>query len=376
MARPKPLQLFQDPNSSLEARIVSAIGVVGPRNVAQISRMTGAHQETIRYKIKQQFVERGFRFQADVDYGRFGLVLYWGRFVVSPLHYGSPTRLFRSLNDSAYLVHFSKILPRGHFVALFSLPEGMIGGLTGFLEDLRQRKVFTEFSLSRVLAQRHKSMDPRFLNFRKNRWEVDWDEVSKLRSLPLQEERRRPRNQADYIDMVIVKELQKDARQHVAEIARKLKLNPKTLEYHYRTHVMGGGLIPSFRVRWTKDIDEPPLRSTVTARLTLEGLGEGELKAVQSAVNRIPFLLVEDLLEPATYAANLAVPLGDLIPTMTYINRELQYLGRGLDVGYLSVEDSENYTIPYHMFSRGKWRFDARRAESTVLGVLKAAVEK
>ena len=368
--------MFKDPHSSLEARIVSAIGVVGPRNVAQISRMTGAHKETIRYKIKQQFIDKGFRFQADVDYNGFGLGLYWGRFVVSPSFYRSPTMLFRSLNDTAYVIHFSKILPQGHFVALFSLPEGMIGELTGLLENLRQRRVFTEFSLSRVLAQRHKTMDPRFFDFRKYMWDVDWDEVRKLRSLSLEEGASKPRAHGDYIDMNIVKELQKDPRHHVAEIARKNKLNAKTLEYHYKTHVMNGGLIPGIRVRWTKDIDEPLLRSTVTARLTFEGLGEEKFKAVQSVVNKIPFLLVEDLLEPATYSANLAVPLVDLIPTMNYINGGLQHLGRGFDMGFLSIEDSENYTIPYHMFSSRKWRFDARRAESAVLRELKAPVEK
>ena len=376
MTRSNSLQVFRDRTSSLEARIVSAIGAVGPRNVAQIARLTGAHQETIRYKIKRQFVDKGFRFQADVDYRRFGLVLYWGRFVVSPQYYGSPTRLFRSLNDAAYLIHFSKILPQGHFMALFSLPEGMVGELTGFLENLRQRKVFSEFTLSRVMAQRHKTMDPRFFNFRKNRWEVDWDQVRKLRPLPLEEEARKPRVQADYTDMLTVKELQKDARQHIAEIARKLKLNAKMLEYHYRTHVMKGGLVPSFRVRWTRDTDEPRLRSMVTVKLTFEGLGEEQLKAVQSVVNRIPFLLVEDLVEPATYAANLAIPLGDLVPTMNHINRELQYLGRSFDMGYLSIEDSENYTIPYHMFSKGKWRFESKKAESAVLSGLKAVVEK
>ena len=45
------------------------------------------------------------------------------------------------------------------------------------------------------------------------------------------------------------------------------------------------------------------------------------------------------------------------------------------DSFYLSIEDSENYTIPYHMFSKGKWRFDPKRAESAVLAGLKAVVD-
>lgn len=375
MTRTKSVQTFKDESLDLEKRIVSAIGLVGPRNVAEISRLTGAHQETIRYKIKRQFIDQGFRFQADVDYRKLGLALYWGRFVVSPLYYGSPTKLFRSLNDAAYLVYFSKILPQGHFVALFSLPEGTIGEFTGFLESLRQRKIFSEFSLSRVLAQRHKSMDPQFFDFQRDRWEVDWDQVMRLRASPLESEKRRPEILADYMDMILIKELQKDARQHVVEIGRKLKMHPKTLEYHYRTHVMRG-LIPGFRVRWMKDADEPLWHSVITARFTFEGLEGNRYKTVQSAMNRLPYLWVEDLLEPSTYIATLAIPLADFVPTMSYVNRELQALGKGFEMGCVSAEESEIYSIPYHMFSKGRWRFDPRKAESVVLKELEVRVEK
>ncbi len=338
--------------------------------------MTGAHQETIRYKIKKQFTHKGFRFQADVDYRKLGLTLHWGNFVVPPVHYRSATKLFRSLNTSAYLIHFSKILPQGHFVALFCLPEGRIEEFTSFLEKLKQRKIFAAFNLDLVLAQRHKTMDPSFFNFRTDLWNVDWQKMKSLRASPLAPEKRQPEILADDIDMLIIKELQKDARQHVVGIARKLKLNPKMLEYHYRTHVMKEGLIPGFRVRWMKDSDEPLAHSTIVVRLTFKGLESEQYKNTQSAMNKLPYLWVEDLLEPRTYIATLSIPLSDFTPTMNYINGELQFLGPNVEMGYLGVEDSENYTIPYHMFSNGEWQFDVKKTESTVVKELAVSLEK
>lgn len=372
----KSVQAIKDESPNLEARIIASIGTAGPRNVAQISRMTGAHQETIRYKIKRQFADQGFRFQADVDYRKLGLTLHWGSFVVSPVYYRSATRLFRSLNDTAYLIHFSKILPQGQFVALFSLPEGKTDEFIRFLESLRQRKIITEFSLNRVLAQRHKTMDPSFFNFRKDRWELDWQKVKSLRASPLAAERNPPKTSADAIDMLIIKELQKDARQHIVGIARKLKLNQKTLEYHYRTHIMKEGLIPGFRVRWMKDSDEPLAHSTIVVRLTFKGLEGKQYKNVQSTMNKLPYLWVEDLLEFGTYIATLSIPLSDFTPTMNYINSELQFLGPNLEMGYLSVQDSWTYTIPYQMFSNDEWQFDAKKMESAVVKELSASLEK
>jgi DNA-binding Lrp family transcriptional regulator len=338
--------------------------------------MTGAHQETIRYKMKQQFVSKGFRFQADVDYRKLGLSLHWGKIVVSPAHYGSATRFFRSLNDAAYLIHFSKILPQGYFIALFALPEGTTTEFAQFLERLKRHKIISEFTLDRVSAQRHKSSDPHFFNFRRDQWKVDWDKVKTLKASPLTADVRRTEVSADRIDLLLTKELQKDARQHVVGIGRKLKLKPKTLEYHYRAHIVGGGLIPSYRVRWMKDTDQPLSRTTATIRAIFRGLDGDQYKLVQAAMNRLPYLWVEDLLESGTYIVGLAVPLEDLAPTMAYINRELPFLGDHVDIGYLSIEDSYNYTIPYQMFSEGKWQFDVKKMESAVLKELNTGVTK
>jgi DNA-binding Lrp family transcriptional regulator len=376
MARARDVQAFKDESQDLEARIVSAIGLVGPRNIALISRMTGAHQETVRYKIKRRFVEKGFRFHANVDYRKLGLTLHWVNFVVPPVHYRSATKFFRFLNSGAYLIHFSKILPQGHFVALFSLPEGKTDEFVRFLENLKQRKIIAEFSLDRVLAQRHKMMDPSFFNFKEDGWGVDWQKMRSLRASPLIAEKRRTEILADNIDMIIIKELQKDARQHIVGIARKLRLNAKTLEYHYRTHVMGEGLIPNFSVRWMKDPDEPLARSTILLRLTFRDLEGKQYETIQSVINKLPFLWVEDLLELGTYIATLSVPLENLAATMNYINEELQYLGRKIEVGYLRVDESWTYTIPYHMFSDGKWRFNVKKMETATLREISARPEK
>ena len=52
MPHAKSIERSRDESPDLEARIIQAIGAAGPRNVAKISRVTGAHQETVRYKIK------------------------------------------------------------------------------------------------------------------------------------------------------------------------------------------------------------------------------------------------------------------------------------------------------------------------------------
>ncbi len=338
--------------------------------------MIGAHEETVRYKIKRQFVGLGFRFQAEVDYNKLGLSLHWGTFEVSPVYYDSAPRFFGALNSSGFLIHFSKVLPQGHFVALFALPEGKGTEFALFLERLKKQKIIANFMLDRVQVERHKVMDPTFFNFQAGRWEVDWQRVKALPPAPLPVESERPKRLADQIDMLIIKELQKDARQHLAGIAHALKISSKVLEYHYRTHVIKENLIPGYRIKWGRDLTNTFAHSMVVVRLTFKGLEETAFKKAQAVVSRIPFLWVEDLLEDGTYVATLSIPMEDYMETIGYVNEELRFLGPSLEMGILNVEDSRNFTIPYHMFSDGEWRFDPNEMETAILKELSSSLEK
>ncbi len=372
----KLAQRFKDDSVDLDARIISAIGSVGPRNVALISRMTGVHQETIRYKIKKRFASRGFKFQAEVDFAKLGLTLHWGTFQVSPLYYSSAPGLFRALNKAGYLIHFSKILPQGHFVALFALPDGKGPDYARFLESLKRRKILVDFQLDEVLIERHKPMDPKFYNFQSDRWEVDWQKVRASPGIPLPGEKKHAKQEADEIDMLIIKELQKDALQHVVGIAKKLKVHEKTMEYHYRTHVTKLGLIPRYRVRWMRDQKGTLSHTTMVTQLTFRGLDGQEFKKVQRAVSKIPYLWVEDLLKDGTYIATLNIPVADFIETVSYLNSEFEFLGPKVETGYIRVGDSMNFTVSYELFSGDEWKFDANRMTASIQKELATGAEK
>jgi hypothetical protein len=376
MPKTRTVQTFRDESLDLEARIIAAIGSAGPRNVAQIARLTGAHQETIRYKIKKRFAGRGFRFQAEVDYSRLGLSLYWARLELHPLYHSSASRFFDALNRAGYLVHFSKIVPSGHFVALFALPSGKGGDLGRFLDRLVDRRIITGFALSRVLAERHKPMDVGHFNFQKGRWEVDWQRVKASAESPLPAEGGQPSRMADEVDMLMIKELQIDGLQHTVGIARKLRMNSKTLEYHYRTHIIGRKLVPRYRVRWMRDLTKTVGHSTLVAVLTFRKLHEDDYRNIQRAVSRMPYLWVEYRLKDGTYIAILGVPTAEFMEMMGYVNDELPLLGAKVETGFMKVGESFNFTIPYNMFSDGEWKFDVGEMEEAVLKELSGGIKK
>ena len=376
MPKLKALQTFRDDSLDLEARIIAAITSVGPRNVAQVARLTGAHQETIRYKIKKRFAGRGFRFQADVDYSKLGLSLYWAAFDIGPLHYSSAPRLFDLLNRAGYLIHYSKVVPGGYFIALFAVPAGKGRQFEEFFDGLRDRGVVSDFTFNRVLVERHKPMDVTQFDFQKGRWEVDWQRVRDSAGSPLPAEDPRPTEVADATDLLMIKELQIDALQHTVGIAKKLGMNDKTLEYHYRTHVVAEKLVRGYWVRWMKDLTKTVGHSTLVAVLTFRKLDEKSYRDVQRAICRIPYLWVEYRLKDGAYVAILGVPTGEFMEMMGYVNEELHLLGSRVETQFMKVGESFNFTIPHNMFVRGRWKFDARDLEKAVLKELSGGVKK
>ena len=366
MSRTKSLAVIKDGSPDLEARIITAIGAAGPRNVAQISRMTGAHQETIRYKIKKRFGRLGFKFHAVVDYDKLGLSLHWGTLDFSNVYDSMASQALRALNQVGYLTYYARLVPQGNYVALFALPQGTAGQYRDFLSGLVSKGILTRFALEEVLVTRHKVMDPRFFNFRSGRWEIEWNKVTEQPPIPIPSERRQRPADFDYYDLLVIKELQKDSLQHLTGIAKKLKVHQKTLEYHYRTHVQKWKLIPSYRIRWAQDITKRPVHSTVMTRMRFTDLSRPEFAKIQAAISKVPFLWQEDLLQGGTYTAMMYVPLVDLINVSSYVTKAAPGLASRVEVAFINASDASSFTIPHHMYQDGAWKFNARQVEAAL----------
>lgn len=358
---------MRNESPDLEARIITAIGTAGPRNVAQISRMTGAHQETIRYKIKKRFGRLGFRFHAEVDFDRLGLRLHWGTLDFAKAHDAMAPQMLRALNRVGYLTYYAKIVPHGNYVALFALPENTSEQYRELLSRLTDKGILSDFTLDEVLVNRHRVMDPRHFNFRSGRWEIEWQNIADQEPVPLTLKQRTRVEDFDYYDLLVIKELQKDALQHLTGIAAKLKVHQKTLEYHYRTHVQKWKLVPSYTIRWTQDTTKRLIHSVAGTVLTFRNLSRLEFTNVQAAISKIPFLWSEELLQAGTYIAVLYVPVTDMISVTSYINNAIPDLSAKVDLGFIKPAEASSFTIPYNMHQDSRWKFNLRQMENALL---------
>jgi DNA-binding Lrp family transcriptional regulator len=360
----RPVTRLVRKREPVEEKLVRSIQEVGPRNIALLSRKTGTHPETIRYKVKRQFKKLGLRIQADVDYRKLGLVPLWADLRFSPRFGGSARDVFLALNRTAYLVYYGKLLPQRNFTCMFAVPAGKVSQHEELLAQMKRVGILEGFKSREAVASRGNVMNPRFFNFRTGGWEVDWSEVRRGLASEMEVQRAVPSSRVDLYDLLLVKEMQIDSLQHLVSIAKKVKVHAKTLEYHYRAHVQEEKLIPNYYIRWAHDIESSVAHSVLVTKLTFTGLGSA-FRRVQRAVSKIPFLWTEYAFKDGTYEAFLYIPVREVAPTLDYLDSEVPDLDDRVRVSFVKRQEASLFTIPYEMFKNG-WNYDLKKARSAV----------
>ncbi len=367
MPGPRPVVHLERKRELVEEKLVRAIQQVGPKNIALLSRLTGAHPETIRYKVKRQFKKLGLRIHASVDYRRLGLVPYWADLRFSRSYGGSARDVFLAMNKTAYLVYYGKLLPQGNFACLFVLPAGKEREHRRLLDYLKKTGVLESYDLNEIVASRATTMNPHFFNFRSGGWEVDWNAVRSSRGSELPKARNVEAARLDSNDLLLIKELQMDAFQHLVSIAKKVRVHSKTLEYHYRAHVQKEKMVAGYLVRWMHDVETSVAHAVQLTRMTFTDLGD-ELGAVQRAISKVPFLWAEEVLKDGKYVATLCIPVRETTTTLDYLNSQVPDLYYSVGMALVKRSEASWFTIPYNLFKDG-WVYDSARAMSSLRSI-------
>lgn len=360
MPRTESIQAAREAKANLEARIVEAIQKVGPKNISLLSRVTGAHAETIRYKVKRQFPALGLQLKAGPDYGKLGLADHWGMLKFSARGERFAQSILLGLRQQSYLTYYGRIVPQGHYAVHFALPDGLVKAQKEILEHLTGAGVLDGFELKEVAAGRLNPMNSRYFNFQSDSWEVDWAKVRAESGRPLPATKQSPLR-VDELDLLLVKETEENPLQHIVAVARKLRVHQKTLEYHYRAHVLRQKLVPSFVVRWNpgpQDTEEGPV---MLGSLMFSRLGP-RFDEVQRAVSKIPFTWAECAFKDGRYLATLCIPVNEAVTVFSYLDSELGDLSDKVEIGYVKRSEQRVFSVPAHLFD-GRWGIDTDAAK-------------
>jgi DNA-binding Lrp family transcriptional regulator len=138
--------------------------------------------------------------------------------------------------------------------AIYGIPIDHTEEFEAFIKEIEELKIARNIQLFWSTCIQTVNLTDDWYNYESEKWVFKWDKWTKNiesqgTSLPytLVEPKDYPQK-ADMIDIIILKELEKNADCKLSDIAKLLDVSPKTVSYHYRNHVTAKSLIEGYAV--------------------------------------------------------------------------------------------------------------------------------
>ncbi len=305
-------------------QMVRAMTELGP-NIAQISSKLRIPKETLRYWYKG-LLKRGFAVQGIPNYEALGLkrVVCVVGFddVVAPF----ADSILTSMSETAYLGTFARTMPDNFYVINASVPEEYVGKWAEFMDSLRDKGLFTSLEILTFDWVRSAPMSVDNYDFDSDRWEFDWSNAKPDRNALLHQPSSR--TPFDSVDLAMIKQLQIDANKSLVDIRDELKINYKTLTWHWREHLKAESLLRGYQVNWagTRYDEETQIFKHSTHKylpieLIMRDLSDSERLEIMGKVNSLPFLWLEAA--GRNYYCKTIVPMTLIAQAMQFVREVL-----------------------------------------------------
>ncbi len=355
-----------EPEDSVNTRTVQLVKLLtelGP-NVPEIARRLGQFKESVRYRYKEKILSKGFAVQAAVDHERLGL-----RRVVLVVDFAQPYRnyaqaILTAMSEVCYVVGFTKTLMGGEYVVNMSIPTELVKEVRDFLSGLKDREMFSKLEILEFDLFRVAPMKPQFYDFDTGRWDFEWQSVG---SQDYEAAAYVPasRGRFDYVDLLIIKELQMDANKPLKEISEKLNVNYKKLAWHHAVHVQSQKLLSGYTVNWMGTRYDYNLEKALHRKhryfavdLIVRDTNEMETMNLRQQLDRLPFLWGEAA--GRNYYADLAIPVDYVVEGLQYLGNVTSEMKERTGIYPIDQTEAARFTLPYSRFDplAKRWVFD------------------
>jgi hypothetical protein len=269
------------------------------------------------------------------------------------------------MNELCYLVGFTRSMPGGEYVASLSVPANFVGEVRDFFDALKEKGMFTKMDYLESDWFLLAPMRTENYDFDTGRWEYDW---SNPPAMKFESAGRQPSAPVkfDYVDMMIVNELQKDANYSMKDIADALDVNYKKLAWHYTTHVMARQMLQGFSVNWMGTKYDSKIEKVLhrqhrifALQFVVKDVNEFELISLRHASNKVPFLWSESI--GKNYMAEFAFPLDFVVEGIQWLTGVMEPVRDRATLYTIDQGQSASFTIPYTLYEKTqkKWIFQS-----------------
>jgi len=237
---------------STDIRILEALGVYGPRNILKLGKKIGLPTQTLRDRIKNLKSHFSLLLEANTYHTFIGLkkALVYAR--ATPGYFRT---LWAALKANGYWLY---LVPRYDMAescfGVYGIPIDHTEEFEQFLKEIEKLKIAQSIELLWSTCIQTINLTDNWYDHNSECWVFEWDKwIQEIENqgtqLPytLLEQESCPQK-ADKIDIIILKELEKNAECKLRDIAKLLEVPPQTVGYHFKNHIIKKGLMEGYLI--------------------------------------------------------------------------------------------------------------------------------
>lgn len=236
----------------LDLKIVEALGTYGPRNISRVARKIRLHPETLRKRIRRLQSLFSLLVRASIYHTNLGLKK---AFITARATPGSENLLWNALKTNGYWLYLCSCYGQPETCyGIYGIPSDNTREFKQFLQTMMDLQIVERIELAWSTCLHTINSLGTWFNGKLQTWIFPWKEwISEIQNettnLPktLVETKYFPQK-ADWIDVMILKELEKNAMVPFKDIAKMLGEHPDKIQYHFHKHVIGRELLEGFQI--------------------------------------------------------------------------------------------------------------------------------
>lgn len=349
--------------SARTAEMVKLISEIGP-DIPEIARRLNQFKESVRYRYKEKVLSKGFGVQANINHEKLGLrrVLFIVDFVPEFKVYGAS--ILTAMNELCYVVFFEKRMMHDDYLVTASVPSEYDSEFVLFLRKLQEGGLFAKLQVVNFDWFRTMPMKTECYDFDTGRWDFDWSTTLKTSD----EAGYTPssRTKYDYLDLLILKELQIDATRSFMEISEKLNVNYKVLAWHYKTHIVEKKMISGYYLRWMGTTYDTTLEKALHRQhryqqisLLATELDQRQRMQLMGRLHAVPYLWSE-MVGAKEYYAEFFFPTEGIVEALQFLTKSISEVKNKVSVMMMDQSEALSFTLSYRLYDKERkaWTFN------------------
>jgi len=231
--------------------VLEGMALYDPRNVSDLALKLKIPRPSLRYRIKKLHSDFSLNLYGNIYHTFIGLRK---AVVFADAKPGYEELVYECMKSNDYWLYMSQCISLPKCLAIYGIPLEKEKAFEGFLDELQELNPVRNVSFLWSTCIQVINTTGKWFDKASEEWKFPWDAwVQEVRTnegeLPYT--LREPDayvQKADWFDIMILKELEKDSTIRLTEVAKKLGASLERVIYHYRNHVLGKGMFEGYQV--------------------------------------------------------------------------------------------------------------------------------